>query len=100
LEDVRQDQENKRMQQNLLSSIYRSQHSEVQNTKKEMKSFDDRATKAHCEKEHLGFQLNANAYEDKLSKNVKFQEQILDKSLSPDTKLKNYSMFLKIKDGV
>jgi len=44
--------------------------------------------------------LNANAYEDKMSKNVKFQEQILDKSLSPDTKLKNYSMFLKIKDGV
>ena len=35
-----------------------------------------------------------------MTKNVKFQEKILHKSLSPDTKLKNYSMFLKIKDGV
>ena len=44
----------------------------MENTKLEMKSFDDRATKAHCEKEHVGFQLNANAYEDKMAKNVKF----------------------------
>ena len=62
------------MQQHLLSNVYLSQHSEVENVKKEMKSFDDRATKAHNEKEHQGFQLNANAYEEKITRNVKYQE--------------------------
>ena len=30
-------------------------HSEIQNAKKELKSFDDRATKSHYEKEHKAF---------------------------------------------
>jgi hypothetical protein len=66
------------MQQNLLSSIYRSQHETMENTKLEMKSYDDRAVKTHNEKEFQCFQVNANAYEDKITKNVKFQEKILN----------------------
>ena len=35
------------MQQNELRNIYMTHHTDIQNAKKELKSFDDRATKTH-----------------------------------------------------
>ena len=62
-----------------------TQSSEKHDAKKELKSFDDRATKSHYEKEHHSFQTNLKAYENRIVKNVNKQEKILEHSLSPNT---------------